>query len=217
MACVNIIVAATPTGGIGMDGKLPWELPGDMAYFREVTMRTKREGTRNAVVMGRKTWASIPAKFRPLKGRINLVLSSSSDESALRVAEGIPAEVLVSSSLAGAMSALSSVPDLASIFVIGGASAFSEALSGITGIICDTVYLTRVLVEKSCDVFIPPLDDSKYALDELQVSYHSFLEHRQYMNLIAQFFTLLCLSSSVAPPPYPPFPTITRVAAQTSA
>jgi len=76
---VSVVVAATAKGGIGRDGKLAWELPGDMAFFRSKTMATTKAGTQNAVIMGRRTWASIPAKFRPLKGRLNVVLSGSAD------------------------------------------------------------------------------------------------------------------------------------------
>ena len=56
---------------------MPWKLPGDMAYFKELTTRTADASKQNAVVMGRKTWESIPAKFRPLPGRVNVVLSRS--------------------------------------------------------------------------------------------------------------------------------------------
>jgi hypothetical protein len=77
---VDVVVAATAVGyGIGLDGKLPWDLPGDMAHFRAITTATRAAGSRNAVIMGRKTWASIPAKFRPLSKRLNVVLSSSAD------------------------------------------------------------------------------------------------------------------------------------------
>lgn len=55
------MVAASRNGlGIGKSGTLPWNLPGDMAYFKELTSRTRDPQRQNAVVMGRKTWESIP-------------------------------------------------------------------------------------------------------------------------------------------------------------
>lgn len=75
---IHVVVAATEDWGIGKDGKLPWTLPGDMAYFRKVTSEAGA-GKVNAVIMGRKTWASIPEKFRPLRERKNVVLSKTAD------------------------------------------------------------------------------------------------------------------------------------------
>lgn len=77
-----MVAAMSLTNGIGKDGGLPWRLKGEMAYFRKVTSYIAedevREGARNAVIMGRKTWASIPPKFRPLNGRLNVVISRTS-------------------------------------------------------------------------------------------------------------------------------------------
>ncbi|HLG26049.1 MAG TPA: dihydrofolate reductase, partial [Candidatus Gracilibacteria bacterium] len=53
---------------------MPWRLKGDLKYFQDVTT-TAPEGKINAVIMGRKTWDSLPEKHRPLKGRLNVVLS----------------------------------------------------------------------------------------------------------------------------------------------
>ncbi len=87
---VNWIVAASPENGIGLNGDLPWRLRKDMAYFQHLTMYFGREkdslfpldmpsgndhNLENVCIMGRKTWESIPPKFRPFKGRINVVLS----------------------------------------------------------------------------------------------------------------------------------------------
>lgn len=87
---LTLIAAMTRANGIGVSGGLPWRLSKEMAHFRRATSVTgepaassgaKRE-QRNAVIMGRKTWESIPGKFRPLKGRINVVISSKAGESA---------------------------------------------------------------------------------------------------------------------------------------
>jgi dihydrofolate reductase len=77
---VDLVIAATPSNGIGKDGQLPWPpLPTDLAFFKEVTTKTRDVSKRNAVIMGRKTWESIPPKFRPLRNRLNIVLSRSAD------------------------------------------------------------------------------------------------------------------------------------------
>src|SRR5262249_9341651 len=80
----TLIVATTPppTLGIGKNMTLPWHLPSDLSYFARVTKRVPPALPNgctfiNAVVMGRKTWDSIPARFRPLPNRINVIVSRS--------------------------------------------------------------------------------------------------------------------------------------------
>jgi len=76
---LNLIVAACGGGGIGQAGKPPGNLPQEVKYFARITTDVEATGKRNAVVMGRLTYESIPAKFRPLKGRLNVVLTSKVD------------------------------------------------------------------------------------------------------------------------------------------
>lgn len=74
---ISLVVAAmTPDLGIGMNGKLPWRLKQEILYFRDITSACP-EGSTNAVIMGHRTWESIPKKFRPLPNRVNVILSRS--------------------------------------------------------------------------------------------------------------------------------------------
>ena len=76
----NLIVAACGKSlGIGNNGQLPWRLQSEMKHFATTTKTTQDPGKQNAVIMGRKTWESIPLKFRPLKNRLNIVLSRQCD------------------------------------------------------------------------------------------------------------------------------------------
>ena len=65
---LGLIYARARNGVIGKDGVLPWHLPEDLAHFKKVTMGAP-------VIMGRKTWESLPPRFRPLPGRRNLVVT----------------------------------------------------------------------------------------------------------------------------------------------
>jgi dihydrofolate reductase len=86
---VSLIVAATRDNGIGINGNLPWRIKKDMDFFKNLTSSLGMQEAPilgktviNVTIMGRVTWESIPAKFRPLPGRLNIVLSRSApDES----------------------------------------------------------------------------------------------------------------------------------------
>ena len=65
---LNLIFARATNGVIGKDGSMPWHLPEDLAHFKRTTLGCP-------VIMGRKTWDSLPPKFRPLPGRLNIVVT----------------------------------------------------------------------------------------------------------------------------------------------
>ncbi len=69
---ITLIVARARNGAIGRDGDMPWHLPQDLAFFQ-------RETKGGAVIMGRRTWFSLPEQYRPLKDRLNLVITRQSD------------------------------------------------------------------------------------------------------------------------------------------
>merc|ERR1719384_2855143 len=130
-----------------------------MAHFKRVTMAQSAEDEKmlNAVIMGRKTWESIPEKFKPLAGRLNVVLTRSADDSAF--VSPYPADVLVASSVASAVEKLASRMDVAEIFVIGGQAAYQEAVEMPN---CARVFLTRIAKDFECDAFFPAFDKSKF-------------------------------------------------------
>jgi len=69
---ISIIVACDPNGVIGFQGNLPWHIPDDLKLFKSITLNS-------SVIMGRKTWESIPSKFKPLRERVNIVVTSQSN------------------------------------------------------------------------------------------------------------------------------------------
>ena len=69
---LHLILARSRNGVIGKDGKMPWHLPEDLANFKKITLG-------KPVIMGRKTWDSLPAEFRPLPQRLNIVITRQKD------------------------------------------------------------------------------------------------------------------------------------------
>jgi dihydrofolate reductase len=117
---VVIVVAESSNHVIGRNGQIPWHLPGDLRRFRELT-------TGHVVIMGRKTYESLPERFRPLPNRTNIVLSRQ-HEFALHGA-------LMATSLQEAIELADSDP----AFVIGGEQIYRQALP-----LADRIELTRV-------------------------------------------------------------------------
>ncbi|KAG8695499.1 dihydrofolate reductase [Ceratobasidium sp. 394] len=159
---LTLVAAATLTNGLGVRGGLPWRLPREMAYFARVTRcagipSPNPSSSINAVIMGRKSWESIPPKFRPLKDRLNVVISSQIelklDEPAPE-AKNTPPPILAPS-LDTALSQLDPFP-IHNIFIIGGASIYAQALQHPNA---TRILLTRVLepAYDECDVFFPEI------------------------------------------------------------
>ena len=140
MGRIKVIVAASTNNVIGVNNDLPWHLPSDMKMFKEVTAGS-------IVVMGRKCWESIPVKYRPLPGRLNIVLTRNSEYKA----DG--AEVY--NSLFHVIRKYST--DDRDIFIIGGAQIYSIAFG-----LADTVHLTRVHTEIDGDVKLDGFVDSEW-------------------------------------------------------
>lgn len=144
---VSIIVATLlPDFGIGYKGQLPWSLKQEMKYFRKLTTATIDQSKKNAVIMGRKTYYSIPPKFRPLKGRMNIVLSRNIEKLKEEIEEELDAnkEILrVSNSLPQVLETLTEADQIEEIFIIGGAEVYNQLMAENHSLI-DSIYLTEV-------------------------------------------------------------------------
>ncbi len=143
MTKFSIIAAVDKNFGLGKNGRLAWRLSADMRFFKQVT--TAGPGV-NMVIMGRRTWESLPERYRPLPDRINCVLTR-------RKEYPLPDSVLRAENLDAALELAARRPDtLREVFVIGGAEVYAQA---ITRRECARVFLTRLGRDFDCDVFFP--------------------------------------------------------------
>ena len=127
-----LIAAVARNRVIGKDNQLLWHLPEDMRHFRETT-RGK------PVIMGRKTWESLPDSFRPLPGRLNIVISRN------------PAYQAPGATLAGSIDeAIRCAGEAKEVFVIGGEELYRQAMPR-----ADRLYLTEIDADFSGDAFFP--------------------------------------------------------------
>ena len=131
---LSLIAAIARNGVIGIDNRLPWHLPADLKHFKALT-------TGNTVIMGRKTWDSLPAKFRPLPGRRNIVVTRNAAFRAegADVAASLPAAVALAESNVA--------------FVIGGAELYRAALP-----LADRLELTEIDADYAGDTGFPERD-----------------------------------------------------------
>ncbi len=162
---LSLILAETRQHGIGKDGRLPWDLPEEFAYFIGKTKEVRGAGLANAVVMGRRTWDSIPARARPMAGRINVVLSNR-EEKTVREESGIPASVAVVPSLEHAIHHLSSpdiAPRLDRVWILGGAGLYKESMLHVAGW---EIFVTVIEHDYECDVLWSGVDHSLYVCDD---------------------------------------------------
>jgi len=161
---LGLIYAKARNGVIGRDGVMPWHLPEDLAHFKRTTMGAP-------VIMGRKTWDSLPPKFRPLPGRRNIVISRQPDWRA-EGAEGV-------GSLEEAIRACAGAPRA---WVTGGAEIYRLALP-----LADTVVATEIDAEVEGDAYAPALGpewreserEQHQAANGLRFSFATYRRERQ--------------------------------------
>lgn len=135
---MNAIVCMGLRGEIGQQGEMPWHLPEDLRHFKETT-------TGHAVIMGSRTWKSLPR--RPLPGRLNIVLTSK------------PTEAFEVSSIE---EAISRCAEDKTPFIIGGAKVYADTLPLVS-----KIYATRIDKEfPDADCFFPEIKEEEWILTE---------------------------------------------------
>lgn len=142
----TLIAAVDEAGGIGRGGRLPWRLKADMDFFRRTT--TGPGGGAHAVILGRKTWESLPENFRPLPGRRNLVVTRQPGYRA--------AGAEIAGSFESALERARAGGAAGEVFVIGGAEIYAAALAHPD---CGRILITRVAGRHDCDAFFPRWPD----------------------------------------------------------
>jgi dihydrofolate reductase len=140
---LSCIAAMSENRVIGVDGRLPWRLPSDLAWFKSKT-------TGHPIVMGRRTWESVGS--RPLPGRTSVVVTSLRDYE-------VPPGVYTAASLEDALARAAKAPGAEEVFVVGGGMLYAEAVPR-----CDRIYLTTVHVEVPGDTWFPSLDEGAWKL-----------------------------------------------------
>lgn len=134
---LHLIYARARNGVIGKDNQMPWHLPEDLAHFKRVTLG-------QPVIMGRKTWDSLSARFRPLPGRLNIVVTRQADWQA----EGAQR----AGTIEEALHLCGDAPDA---WIMGGAEIYRQAAP-----LASTAVVTEIDADFEGDAFAPELGAS---------------------------------------------------------
>lgn len=159
---INMIFARSANGVIGKDNAMPWHLPEDLAHFKKLTFGCP-------VIMGRKTWDSLPPKFRPLPGRTNIVITRQPDWQA----EGAQ----TAASLQDALVLCQATHD---VWIIGGAQIYAQAEP-----LANRVEVTYIDQDFAGDAFAPTLGsqwvqsrrEEHVSLTGLNFSFITYVKH----------------------------------------
>jgi dihydrofolate reductase len=151
----SIILAVDDKNWLWKNNDLAWRLKWDMKFFKDVTSKTQDLAKHNAVIMWRKTWDSIPQKFRPLPQRINCVLTRKIHT------ESSPSQiddfVLYFNSLDHCLDELNTKDNIEEIFIIWWSQLYNQVLDHPD---LEKIFITQVQWDYDCDVFFDWIPDN---------------------------------------------------------
>lgn len=180
----NIIVAVDKNGGISKNGEIPWNYPEDMRFFRSATMGQGK----NVVIMGRKTYMSIPEEFRPLKNRHCVIISNTLKQ------EEHPQISIYKTLLEALKGVGSQKKSYDEVFIAGGEVVYNQVLKHYL-YLCDKIFVTKLKSIYECDQFFNMNQVEKFDLfsdpikskDFTRYVYIPKVKHDEY-----QYLDLLC-------------------------
>ena len=178
---VNIIVAHCNNGGIGFKNEIPWRIRKDLSYFMGLTSDTySREDIKNVVIMGRKTYESIPIKYRPLSNRINIVLSRNEPNlEEEKDKKHLNDDLIFKKSYHDIYDwIIKNKKNVHNVFVIGGTQIYNdfmwnEKVKELFDI--EMIYKTRVRGKYECDTKFPMIS-SEFFIEDMTPD---FYEHKK--------------------------------------
>jgi dihydrofolate reductase / thymidylate synthase len=156
----NIIVSVDSDNGIGKNNNIPWLSEyNDFAYFKKITSTCDSKSRQNVIIMGRKTWESLPKS--PLPNRLNIIISSTLNKNDDRS----DSNILIYNNLDKCLDELHNVyvEQINKIFIIGGQQLYKEAISHPS---CDKLYITKIPNKYDCDCNFPIIDKNIFKLEK---------------------------------------------------
>jgi dihydrofolate reductase/thymidylate synthase len=153
---INLVVTFSKNMGIGFENKLPWNLPDDLEWFKQLTLNS-------IVVMGRKTWDSLPKNKRTLPNRTNVILTSSDRGHENYVSDLGDRIMFVSETELDCF--ITAQPAESNVFIIGGAALYAKYMAT-----ADIIYATIIDKDFKCDVFFPTEGFDTFEIDSYSTS-----------------------------------------------
>jgi dihydrofolate reductase/thymidylate synthase len=199
----KVIAACDSKNGIGLNGTIPWNLTDDMKHFKEITTTVPSDiyfEYINMVVMGRKTWESLPEKFKPLPGRLNVILTSKAPNEIEHYNHELVRVIPDFNQIYECVNYLErkeeddinyenenengkKVRRINDIFIIGGQSIYEIAIKSSY---CREIYLTQIYKNFNCDTFFPnfPIVTHKDKNEQVLLNIDSNIEEEKLQPII---------------------------------
>jgi len=148
MTFFSLILACTLQGGIGLNNKIPWNIPEDLELFKKITSDVNCYIKKNAIIMGKNTWNSLP--FKPLKNRINIIITSKPND--INISDK---SIIICNNFDNALDYCENNVLINKIFVIGGKSLYDLCLNNQKYINkIENIHLSIIKKKYMCDTFI---------------------------------------------------------------